>query len=442
MKNQPADASMNQSFQQPVIIFWAERLLQIKKVEIYPVFLAFLYFFSLLSGYYTLRPMRDAMGLVGGTSHLPWLFTATFIAMLLVVPVYGLICSHFPRRVFLPWVYGFFILNVLLLYLGFSWDAENVWLARFFFVWLSVFNLFVVSVFWSLMADLFDKEQSHRFFAFIAAGGSAGAIAGPAMTALLVTYVSTHDLLLVSAGLFLVAVICIVLLLRWRADQLAQQPVSLVNLPHHQVLPDQKMGGSWFSGMTLLMQSHYLQGIAVFILFASTIGTFLYLQQAAFVEQYFQDRESQTRVFALIDLIVNVLSISMQLFVTSHLMKFLGVGKTLALVPLLMVVAFIGFSLMPTLAMLIAAMVIRRVGEYAIIRPGREALFTTVGVETKYKAKHFIDTVVFRGGDALSSWLFTPLGLLGLMGIGLVGAGLSAIWGWLGYKLGIRHDRI
>ncbi|MCC7135174.1 MAG: MFS transporter [Nitrosomonas sp.] len=420
--------------------YWTERLLQIGKAEIYAVLLSFIYFFSLLSSYYMLRPMRDAMGLAGGVSHLPWLFTATFIAMLLVVPVYGWICSRFARGIFLPWVYIFFIVNILLFYKGFSWDPNNVWLARTFFVWLSVFNLFVVSVFWSLMADLFDKEQSHRLFAVIAAGGSAGAIAGPAITALLVTYLSAHNLLLFSAALLSVAVICIRLLLRWHSDRLMFHSNHGSNLQHNQVLPDQKMGGSWFSGMTLLMQSRYLQGIAIFILLASTIGTFLYLQQAAFIEQYFQDRESQTQVFALIDLAVNVLSILTQLFVTSRLMQFLGVGKTLALVPLLMVLAFIAFGLMPTPAMLIAAMVIRRVGEYAIIRPGREALFTSVDVETKYKAKHFIDTVVFRGGDALSSWLFAPLSLLGLLGIGLTGAGLSAIWGWLGYKLGIKHD--
>lgn len=439
MKSQPVNIS--RSVEPARSRYWAERLLQIKKTEIFAVLLSFIYFFSLLAGYYMLRPMRDAMGLVGGTSHLPWLFTATFMTMLLVVPVYGWICSHFPRRNFLPSVYGFFIVNILLFYLGFSWDTENVWLARIFFVWLSVFNLFVVSVFWSLMADLFDKEQSHRLFAFIAAGGSAGAIAGPALTALLVVYVSAHDLLLFSAFLFLNAVVCIYLLLRWRGRQLSFHSELTAGRPHNPVLPDQKMGGSWFSGITLLMQSRYLQGIAVFILLASTISTFLYLQQAAFIEQYFQDQESQTQVFALIDLTVNVLSILMQLFVTSRLMKFLGVAKTLALVPFLMVIAFIGFCIMPTLAMLIVAMVIRRAGEYAIIRPGREALFTTVSVETKYKAKHFIDTVIFRGGDAFSSWLFAPLGSLGLLGIGLVSAGLSVTWGWVGYVLGIRHDR-
>lgn len=439
MKNQLITGE--QSIQQIEATSWTEKFFQIKQVEVYAVLLSFLYFFCLLSGYYMLRPMRDAMGLVGGTSHLPWLFTATFIAMLLVVPLYGWICSRFPRRVFLPWVYVFFIVNILLFYAGFSENPENVWLARLFFVWLSVFNLFVVSVFWSLMADLFDKEQSHRLFAFIAAGGSGGAIVGPAMTALLVMYLNAHDLLLISAFLFSVAVGCIYLLLRWHGKQFAGQCDDIQVSQRSLVPPDQNMGGSWFSGMTLLMQSRYLQAIAVFILLASTIGTFLYLQQADFIKQHFQDRESQTRIFASIDLVVNVLSITMQLFFTSRLMKFLGIGKTLALTPALMVLAFIGFSLMPTLATLIIAMVTRRVGEYAILRPGREALFTTVGIETKYKAKHFIDTVIFRGGDALSSWLFAPLGALGLLGIGLVSAGLSAVWGWLGYTLGNQHDR-
>lgn len=381
-----------------------------------------------------MRPLRDMLGLTGGIKNLPWLFSATFIVMLLAVPVYGWLCSRFSRSVFLPWVYGFFIANILVFYAIFSIDAQSVWAARAFFVWLSVFNLFIVSVFWSLLADIFNQEQAHRLFGFIAAGGSAGAVTGPLLTTLLVEVLGITQLLLVSAGLLALTLVCIQWLLDWQRhvnhDSMALKPST--ELP---------FGGSIFSGLSLVLKSTYLLGISGFILLASINGTILYFQQADYITRYFPDKVQQTQIFATLDLVVNLLSIIMQLFFTRHIVGYLGTAKSLACVPILMVFAFMSLSLYPSLPILLGAMVIRRTGEYALLRPVREMLFTTVDRVTKYKAKNVIDTVVFRGGDALSSWFYAPAAVLGVFWVGMLGALLASVWGSLGYCLGKLHDQ-
>lgn len=374
------------------------------------------------------------LGLTGGVKNLPWLFSATFIVMLLAVPIYGWLCSRFSRRVFLPWVYGFFIGNILIFYAVFSIDPQNIWAARAFFVWLSVFNLFIVSVFWSLLADIFTPEQAHRLFGFIAAGGSMGAIIGPLLTTSLVHFLGTTQLLLVSASLLALTRIFIRQLLDWQ-QHINKNPTTI---KQHSELP---LGGSIFSGLSLVAKSPYLLGISGFILLASINGTFLYFQQADYIARYVPDKTQQTQLFASIDLAVNSLSIVIQLFFTRRLMVYLGTAKVLAFVPMLMVLAFMGLSVYPTLPILFVAMIVRRTGEYALLRPAREMLFTSVNQTTKYTAKNVIDTVVFRGGDALSGWLYAPIALLGTFWIGVIAAFLAAIWSRLGYCLGNRHDQ-
>ncbi|HRQ04771.1 MAG TPA: MFS transporter [Nitrosomonas halophila] len=418
--------------------------LMVKKGEYAALSLAFVYFFLLLGGYSILKPVRDAMGLAGGAGHLPWLFTATFVVMLAMVPAYGWLCSRFSRPVFLPCIYGFFALNLAIFFIWFRVDPDNVWGARTFFIWLSVFNLFVVSVFWSLMADVFNKDQSHRLFGLIAAGGSAGAIAGPLFTALFVEDIGVESMLIISALLLLGSIGCILALIRWRQairmhdESQSDATGNALSTPdmHHSI------GGGALAGMSLILHSRYLLSISLFIVLASVISTFLYLQQAAFVSEFFPGRVTQTRVFAAIDLAVNILSLLIQLFVANRLIRWWGVAWTLAAVPILMTAFLIGLALFPGLPMLVVAMIVRRAGQYAIIRPAREILFTTVNLESKYKAKNFIDTVLFRGGDAFSSWLFAPVALLGVMGIGLIGAGLSVGWAWLGHYLGRQHDGV
>lgn len=396
---------------------------------------SFAYFFCLLCAYYVLRPLRDEMGIAGGIENLPWVFTATFVVMLLAVPLFGAVASRYPRRTFVPLVYYFFIVNLLAFYLLFQSAADPQWVARAFFVWVSVFNLFVVSVFWSLMADLYRNQQARRLFGFIAAGGSAGAIAGPLLTAVLVTSIGVVNLLLLSALLLGAATMCIHRLLAWSQRQPRTGETSA---------SDQPMGGSMLAGLRLVAGSPYLLGVCLFVLLYTTLSTFLYFEQAHIVKEAFESTAERTQVFAMIDLTVNVLTVSMQLFVAGRVMSRFRLGVALAIIPLAVAIGFVALALVPTLAVLVAFQIVRRAGNYALTRPAREVLFTVVDRETKYKAKNFIDTVVYRGGDALSGWAF---GLLTAAGLSLAAMAwlavpLAAAWLFTGLALGRKHERL
>lgn len=395
---------------------------------------AFAYFFLLLASYYILRPLRDEMGIAGGIARLPWLFTGTFIAMLAAVPLFGFITARLPRQRFLPLVYGFFILNLLLFHAAFQIEGWREVTARTFFIWASVFNLFVVSVFWSFMVDLFSSAQGKRLFGLIAAGGTAGAITGPTLTALLVVPVGPVNLLLLSALLLAGAVLCIRQLGKWSARK-APAPTQE---PQHLQEP---LGGSIFAGLTLIVRSPYLLGIALFMLLFTTLATFLYFEQAHIVAQSFDNSAARTRFFALLDLGVNVLTVLTQVLITSRLLSRLGVAGSLALVPLLSAFGFALLALTPVLAALAGFQVLRRAGEYAITRPAREMLYTVVGRETKYKAKNALDTVVYRGGDALAGWLFAGLKSLGLglAAIAWLAVPIALAWAAVAFWLGRRQ---
>jgi AAA family ATP:ADP antiporter len=415
------------------------RLVRVEAREAGALGWSFLYFFSLLSGYYVLRPLRDEMGIAGGVAALPWVFTGTFLAMLAAVPLYGWCTARLPRRSFLPIVYGFFIANLLLFYALFRSGIEPAWTARAFFVWVSVFNLFVVSVFWSFMVDLYSDAQARRLFGFIAAGGSAGAVTGPALTALLATRLGTVNLLLVSVGLLAVAVLCIHRLIHWadRDGARAQPTPSSTDA-------EQPLGGSVWAGLRRLFASPYLLALGGFIWLFTTLSTFLYFEQAHIVAAAYDEPASRTRLFALIDLAVNVLTILTQVFFTGRLLRWLGLPLMLALVPVLTGIGFFVLGIAPILPVLVAFQVTRRAGEYAITRPARELLYTVVDRETKYKAKNVIDTVVYRAGDAISGWLFAGLKALG-MGLGAVAwisVPIALVWTVLGIWLGRRHDRV
>jgi AAA family ATP:ADP antiporter len=392
---------------------------------------AFAYFFLLLASYYILRPLRDEMGIAGGIAKLPWLFTGTFIAMLAAVPLLGYITARLPRRRFLPLVYGFFIINLLLFHAAFQVEGWREVMARTFFIWASVFNLFVVSVFWSFMVDLFSSAQGKRLFGLIAAGGTAGAITGPTLTALLVVPVGPVNLLLLSALLLAGAMLCIRKLSRW-SEQRSAVPAEEIQQPQ------QPIGGSIFAGLTLIVRSPYLLGVALFMLLFTTLATFLYFEQAHIVAQSFGSSAERTRFFALLDLAVNTLTVLTQVLITSRLLTRLGVARTLALIPLLSAFGFALLALTPVLAALAGFQILRRAGEYAITRPTRELLYTVVDRETKYKAKNALDTVVYRGGDALAGWLFAGLKSLGLgfAAIAWLAVPLALAWAavalWLG----------
>jgi len=405
--------------------------------ELRPALFGFLLFLCLFAGYSMLRPIRESMGIAAGVENLQWLFTLTFLVMLLAVPLFAWLSSRVPRMRFIDWVYGFFGINLLVFVGLFQFLPDNTWLARVFYVWISVYNLFVVSVAWSLMADVYDSEQAKRLFAFIAAGASVGGLLGPALSAVLIGSVGASGLMLLAALLLGVTLVLKQALMRWReeggAGRSGTAPTESPRLP----LP-----GNPFSGMTAVLRSPHLLGIAGFVVLLATVTTFLYFEQARLVAELFPDRDAQVRVFGTIDFVVQAGALISQLFITGRIAQKLGVRVLLAMVPLLMCAGFVGLALAPGFALLATLMVIRRIGEYAFVRPGREMLFAPLDAESKYKAKNFIDTVVYRGGDAVSAWVKSLLDMLA-QGAGLaalIGAGCALSWAYLGWKLGLRVD--
>ncbi len=422
---------MSASFTHPLLY----RLVQVRREEIAAMLWSFSYFFWLLCGYYVLRPVRDEMGIRGGVDNLPWLFTGTFLAMVAAVPLFGWVSSRFPRRKLLPMIYLFFGANLLLFYALLESGIAPARTAQAFFIWVSVFNLFVVSVFWSFMADLFRNEQARRLYGFISAGGSTGALAGPLITATLAPVVGPANLLPLSAVMLFAAVLCIYRLAAW-SDR---------NPGLHASSPGRKggpIGGSIFGGVTLALQSPYLLGICVYVVLGTLLGTFLYFHQANIVAVEVLSSGERTALFAKIDFAVNVLTFVCQLFVVGRLIGRFGVGFALTLLPIVAVAGFFAIGLMPTLTVLVVFQVIRRAGEYAIARPAREILFTVLNREEKYKSKNFIDTVVFRGGDAVSGWMFEGLRLigLGLAGIAFVAMPIALLWAGTGWWLGRNQE--
>jgi AAA family ATP:ADP antiporter len=380
--------------------------------------------------------MRDEMGVAGGVENLQWLFSGTFLVMLAAVPLFGWVSSHYERRRFLPYVYYFFIVNLALFFLLFKSDITHAYVARAFFIWASVFNLFVVSVFWSFMADIYSNEQARRLFGIIAAGGTAGALFGPAVTASLSLPIGPVNLLLLSALLLGGAVVCVHQLIKWRdVHPLATKSAEEIVEDH------QPLGGSLFGGIHLVLRSPYLLGICLLMLLFTTLATFLYFQQAQIIKDNFSDPAERTAVFAGMDLAVNSLTLLFQFLITGRLVKWLGLGLTLALVPLLLAGGFLILGTAPVLAVLVIVQVLRRAGNYSIMRPAREMLYVVLGREEKYKAKNFIDTVVYRGGDAVSAWVYTGLRGLGLSlaQIAYIAVPLALIWAWVAYRLGSRQ---
>ncbi|HEX5635314.1 MAG TPA: MFS transporter, partial [Gemmatimonadales bacterium] len=354
------------------------RLVQVEPPEVPALLWSFAYFFSLLCGYYVVRPMRDAMGIAGGVEQLHWLFTGTFVAMLAAVPLFGFVTSRFPRRRFLPWVYWFFIANLLGFHALLRAEGGQVAAARAFFIWTSVFNLFVVSVFWSFMADLFTSAQAKRLFGFIAAGGTLGALAGPALAAALARPLGPSSLLLLSAGFMGVAVLCIHRLVAWKdrqADQATEEARAGEARP---------LGGGILAAVPLVLRSPYLLGIALFMLLYTTTSTVLYFQQAQIVRESVQGDAERTALFAAVDLAVNALTIGIQVLLTGRLLRALGVAVTLALVPALLGPGFLALALAPVLGVVVLVQVLRRAGDYALTRPARELLYVVLGREEKY----------------------------------------------------------
>ena len=395
---------------------------------------SFAYFFCLLAGYYILRPVRDTMAVAIGSAGLPPLFTAMFAVMLVLVPLFGWLCARLPRARLLPAIYGFFALNLGGFYAAMQSGVPTATIAPVFFVWVSVYNLFVVSVFWSFMADLWTSAQAERLYGAIAAGGSLGAIAGPALTTLTASRLGTPTLLLVSAGFLAVAIACVVGLGRWsRAHPRPAAPGERT--------AEEALGGSILAGVLEVIKSRYLLGVCAWLLCYAMLSTTLYFQQVEIVGREIPNAADRTQLFASVDLAVNTLTLLTQVLLFPRLVAALGVGWMLALMPLLSVAGFLVLGAAPVLAVLVVFGVTRRVGEFAISKPVRETLFTVVPREEKYKAKNFIDTVIYRGGDTSAGWIFGALRSLGFSISSISFAMVPVALGWTAVSLylGKKH---
>jgi len=405
--------------------------------EVRPLGWAFLYFFCLLCGYYILRPVRDEMAIEGGVQHLPWMMTATFATMLVATPLFGYVSARVSRERLLLMVYAFFASHLVGFFLLMSSHIAPQWIARVFFVWLSVFNLFVVSVFWSFMADIFRPEQGTRLFSIIAAGGSTGAMVGPLVTTGLTYLVSIPALMLASAALLGMCWFCIRALDRWSKQQpgLAQE--------HVMERRGQAIGGSMWAGMRLAVSSPYLLGICAYLFLLTTTATFLYLEQTRLVGEQVASAQGRTRLFAMMDLAVNVLTFLAQLFMTGPMISRFGLASALVLLPTASIVGFAVIGAMPILLSFVLFTIVRRVGEYAIAKPAREVLFTVLSREEKYKAKNFIDTAVSRGGDAVTGWVVNAVKAIGIASTQMAWALIPVVfaWGWLGWWLARQEER-
>lgn len=403
------------------------RVVDVRPQEVRAMLWAFAYFFCLLTSYYVLRPVRDEMGVAGGVRKMPWLFSATLITMLVAVPIYGALVARLPRARFIPLVYHFFALNLVLFWLLLSFRIFPGEAARAFFVWISIFNLFVVSIFWSFLADLFRTEQAKRLFGFVAAGGTAGALLGPTLTVSLAGLLGPANLLLVAMIFLEIAVFCA---LRLERTAERTEPIEAEKAP-------KAIGGNPFAGFSLILRSPYLAGIALWVVLLSLAGTFLYFAQAELVSAASGDPATRTRIFATIDLASGLLTLVVQFLATGRLIQRFGTGPAVAFLPLIFAIGFAILAAQPLLVVAMAFQALQRTSNFAISNPAREMLFTSVDREEKYKAKNIIDGALFRGADALWAWAFTALRGTGLDVTGIALLTIPIALGWLVLALGL-----
>jgi len=408
--------------------------LDVKPEEAALVWWSWFYLFAVFFAYFVIRPIRDAAGAAGGVNNLPWLFSGTLVGMLLINTPYAALVARLPRARFISITYRFFMLNLIVFLILFrmTTGSANIWVGRVFFIWTAVFNLFVVSVFWQFMADVFTSDQSKRMFGFIAAAATVGGMLGGLLTAstvrtLGVSFLFVVSVLLLELGVFAVGRLAAV------SDKMLTQAKGR---------EERSIGGSAFAGLTNVLRSPYLLNICVYMLLYSMLSTFLYFQQIAIVAGAYADRASQTALFGWMDFAVNLLTLGGQLFITGAVLKRLGVAVTITLIPAVTIAGFVLLGIRPTVVVLITFYVLRRAGNFTFAQPSRNVLFTTVSREDKYKAKSVIDTIVYRLGDQVGAWSSGALSWLnvGLAGIAWAAVPLSVAWAINGWWLGRRHD--
>jgi len=404
--------------------------------ELKLVFWSFLYFFVLLASYFILRPIRDEMGITNGASNMQWLFSGTFIGMLVIIPIFGYITSRFKIGFVLLFSYVFFIINILLFYHFFRQGLYYTILPIIFFIWLSIFNLFAISLFWSFMVDIFTVDQTKRFFGIISAGGSLGAILGPLITTTLSNELGIENLFLLAVGLLLLALLALRKLL-----QLQIQNNVTLKTSSNNFLNARLRTKNIFDSIRQVLASKYLQGIVVFIVLYTTVSTFLYFEQAQIIERTFNNSADRISYFSGIDLITNSTAIGGQFFLTTRAIRKFGLAITLCSIPILMGIGFIVLGMKTILPIVAILLVLHRTGNYILMRHGREMLYTVCNRGEKYRAKNFIDTAIYRGGDALSGWAFAGLISVGfgLSSIAILAVPFIALWAFIGFKLGRKQ---
>jgi len=418
------------------IYIYLQRTFKVAPHELPQVLWSLLYVLALFLAWYLLRPIRDEMGIAGGVRNLPWLFTATLMATLALSPLFALAVRSLSRRRFIALSYRFFAANLVLfaLFLQFAPSSWQVWIGRVFFIWSSVFNLFVISLFWSLMVDVFSSEQGKRLFGLLAAGATTGGILGAYTVSQWVNFLDR-------SGVLLIAIVFLEIALLAAQHILTRSRKTTAKAIDEST--EQPIGGGVLSAFSHCMRSPYLVGIALFMLFYSVTSTFLYYQQASIIELNFTERSERTAFLAKIDLWSNGLTLLLQLFVSSRLLSTGGMVLTLSILPLISLAGFAALANNPNLITLMIAQVARRVSNYAFAKPAREVLFTAVSREDRYKAKNVIDTVIYRTGDQVGSWSYGGLMALGLTlaQIPLVAVLLSLLWLSLSVWLGLRHAK-
>lgn len=403
---------------------------KIEAQEVKAVASSFLLVVVLMSAYYILRPVRDAMASDWTDAEVSWLWTLNFFISTAVVAVYGMAVSRFRFRYLVPAMYGIFALTFVIFYVLAYTSADRTIIDKSFYVWVSVFSLFHISVFWSFMSDLFNKEQAGRLFSIIAAGASVGGLIGPSIPSFFSASMGTDNLMLLASVMLLIPIPIIFYLQSLKSTELHNQDLELTP-------PSEPIGGNPFAGFKIFFSNPYLLAIGLFIFLYTGISSFVYFELKNLLSEL--SRVERTAIWAQMDLAVNTLSIATGLFATSRIVGKFGMPVTIALVPILICVGLLVLAISPFLGAVIGLQIIRRAGNYAVTRPAREMLFTRVDRETRFKAKPVIDIVAYRGGDMLMAWLFTGLtqGLgLGLAAVAMVGAGIAALWSIVGIYLG------
>ena len=413
--------------------------------EVPAVVIAFCLFFCVFAGYFSVRPVRETIGTVLGKQRVADLFVVTWIASLAIIPIYGYLVGKFRRSVFLPWIYGGIAIALAAVGLVLKADETNIASGQFFYVFISVLNLFIVSVFWSFLLELFTQQQSKRLFGIIAAGGTVGALVGPFFTDMAVAKVGNSGILFFGAFMFVLTLFFQRALIKiWSSSDAgaAASVESGAASGGGKVRGDRPIGGNPFAGFLKVLSSPYLLGIALFVVFIATINTLLYFEQMRLVEAAFENTADRTRIFARVDWIVQTLTVFCQVFLTGRIASKLGLTTLLIIVPIVMIGGFLTLAASGTLMVLLVVFIARRVGEYAFVRPAREMLFSRVDNETKYKAKNVIDVPVYRGADALSAQVNSAIQNAGSTPahIAIIGAGVAVAWLVNGWFLGRKAD--